>query len=88
VWIDCAEAAQRLRMRPRTLRAHAAAGRVPACKPSGGGEWLFDPDELDGWVKAGRNRAPIAAYIAPVATPIPAMRRDTSAPPLRFGKFD
>lgn len=63
-WLDTDAAARHLggEYTPGELRRLAKAQKVPAHKPAG--RWLFDPVELDQWVRGGisaRRRGPLTS---------------------------
>ena len=45
------EAAQSLRMHPKTVRSLVTSGKIKAVK--GGKSWLIHPDAIAEWMKAG-----------------------------------
>ena len=45
------EAAQALRMHPKTVRSLVTSGKIKAVK--GGKSWLIHPDAIAEWMKAG-----------------------------------
>lgn len=59
-YLSRAEAAKRLGLSPNTLANLASQGKGPPffkpTSPTGkGGKTLYDPDELDRWVRASRQ---------------------------------
>jgi len=50
-----AEAADILRMKPKTVWLMCKEHKIPATKPAG--QWLIYADEFDAWVAAGANEA-------------------------------
>src|SRR6266516_967234 len=49
VW-DCEEAAQFLRIHPKTVKRLAGIGRLPGFRV--GNRWRFRPSELDDWARS------------------------------------
>jgi excisionase family DNA binding protein len=50
VW-DCIQAAQFLRLHPKTVKRMAQAGKIPGCRL--GRRWYFRPSDLDALLRPG-----------------------------------
>jgi len=47
---DCNEAAEFLRLHPKTVKRMVRAGELPGCQV--GKRWCFRPSDLDKWLRA------------------------------------
>ncbi|HEX6472940.1 MAG TPA: citrate synthase [Streptosporangiaceae bacterium] len=75
-WIDTAEAARRLGVRPATLYAYVSRGVLRRRHAEGGRRSLFDPAEIDELARRGRPRRPASSSELAIESAITALGPD------------
>jgi excisionase family DNA binding protein len=71
VW-DCAEAAQFLRLHPKTVKRMVRRGQIPGCQL--GKRWYFRPSDLDALLRTGVSSSLKANRVAPQLSSNPKRR--------------